>query len=390
MQTPGISRITRAGLGDFATTYQGRQQPVVITDLFDGQPIRALDSLAAIRTLLGDEPVRMRPNYIETSRRSLLDFLRGRPVNIAGESREGTMNDFLELAAREPAKNWIVTESPTSPAILKDLDLSIIGVNDTVSGYGNPGQVPPTTANAMTFLANAGNASDLHTDWDGRDVLLYQAVGRKRVTLFPPGAAPRLLPIEIFSTVQLNGMPEAQRAAFVQSLGGYDFVLELGETVFMPAFFWHHLEYIDQGMSFNFRFGGSSDAQVMHLLTHYHRDMYTQNLWAAFVREPDVPEHRAVMARLSAAYDADYANPRAKYRALSARAADEYRTLFGARDEAAPHTWIHCGELFDGLLHFTYLRPNPSWSKFKQWSWIQSERCRALIRRLAYRVAYWM
>ena len=34
---------------------------------------------------------------------------------------------------------------------------------------------------------------------------------------------------------------------------GYDFILEHGDTLFMPAGYWHHMEYLDSGFAMSLR-----------------------------------------------------------------------------------------------------------------------------------------
>src|SRR5258708_35700848 len=88
------------------------------------------------------------------------------------------------------------------------------------------------------FMANRGNASDLHTDWDGRDVLLYQLFGRKRVVLFPPDAAPKLHPIDIFSTLPLSEMDDLERRPLITHAGGVEHLLMPGHAICMTRVWW--------------------------------------------------------------------------------------------------------------------------------------------------------
>lgn len=388
MKETAITRLSKHDLNGFQQTYQARQQPIVVTDLFVGKLISKLNSIDKVKSVLGTESVQMSPNYVNISQKSIANYYRGKKVEYAGKSREVKFDDFFDIASKEPDKNWIITESPTPECILDDLDLGVLGVEKIASGYGGPKKRELTTARSLMFFTNAGNASDLHTDWDGRDVVLYQSSGVKRVTLFPPEAAMYLMPIDIFSTVKLNGMPERERQGLVESLGGYDFLLYPGEAVYMPAFFWHHLEYVEQGLSFNFRFGGTTDPDVLFLSVSYHRDMYIQNLLAKFFRDSQSESHREAIVKLCEAYHRPYSTPKTKYRVLTKLGREIYYQV--CHQSPKYFTWINCNDFLDGALHFRYLQPDPEWGRFKKVTWVYGERLRSYIRKIAYRLADWV
>lgn len=393
MKETDITRLSQHDLNDFQQIYQAEQQPIVITDLFADKTISKLDSIDKVKDILGTESVVMRRNYIDAAKKSIINYFQGKKAALPGEARKIDFNDFFEISSKEPDKNWIITGSPTPESIIDDLDLGALGVEKIASGYREPRYaVPekgePVTARSLMFFANAGNASDLHTDWDGLDVVLYQASGIKRVTLFPPEAAMYLMPINIFSTVKLNGMPEKERQGLVESLGGYDFLLHPGEAVYMPAFFWHHLEYVEQGLSFSFRFGGTADPDVLFLLDFCHRDVYTQNLLAKFVKDSQSESHRQAIIKLCEAYHRPYSTPKAKYRELTALSRKLYHQI--CHQSPKFYTWISYTDFLDGLLLLTYLRPDPKWNRFKKATWIYREKLRSYIRKMVFRLAHWI
>jgi hypothetical protein len=86
-------------------------------------------------------------------------------------------------------------------------------------------------------------------------------MGRKRVLLFPYEQQHRLYrkPFEVLSLAdfsryyQNNGKPDYEKFPALKLADGYDFILEHGDTLFMPAGYWHHMEYLDSGFAMSLR-----------------------------------------------------------------------------------------------------------------------------------------
>ena len=89
-------------------------------------------------------------------------------------------------------------------------------------------------------------------------ILHTQFMGKKRVLLFPHQEQHKLYrkPWEVLSMADYahyydkfdyENFPAAKLAK------GYEVVLEHGDTLFMPAGFWHHMEYIDSGFAMSLR-----------------------------------------------------------------------------------------------------------------------------------------
>jgi hypothetical protein len=361
-----------------------RGQPAVITGLFRGHPLTELTGPEAVRARLGTLPVMMGPNYIDAQLDNIRNFLSGSPAPIQLGKRPGTLGEYLDLVAREPATRWLVSEQPTPAALLEGLDLSPLGVSAVEGGYGSPFDADAATkARSLTFAANRDNASDLHTDWDGRDVVLFQLFGRKRIVLFPPHAAPLLHPIDIFSTLRLGGMDDAERRRLLAYAGGVEHVLQPGEGMFMPAFWWHHVDYLDLAMSVSFRFGGVRDPDALALLRGFHRDRHMQGIMAG-VRDPARAEAcRAAARRLREAVAAPAPNALARYRAMRALAAELHRGTWPGGVLPHPEPVIAVEEMLDGALCAFYRRPPAG--RVAAWRERAGDALRRLGRRLASR-----
>lgn len=113
----------------------------------------------------------------------------------------------------------------------------------------------------MLFVGGAGSITHMHFDIDLSHILHTQFMGRKRVLLFPYEQQHRLYrkPFEVLSLAdfsryyQNNGTPDYQKFPALKLANGYDFILEHGDTLFMPAGYWHHMEYLDSGFAMSLR-----------------------------------------------------------------------------------------------------------------------------------------
>ena len=93
---------------------------------------------------------------------------------------------------------------------------------------------------------------------DMTHILHTHFLGRKRVLLFEFEEGKKLyhLPWTVQSLVNFEkyyrGLDTSQYPA-LNYLRGYETIMEHGDTLFMPAGYWHHMEYIDSGMALSLR-----------------------------------------------------------------------------------------------------------------------------------------
>ena len=52
---------------------------------------------------------------------------------------------------------------------------------------------------------------------------------------------------------QNSGNPDYEKFPALKYAIGYDLILNHGDTLFMPAGYWHHMEYIDSGFAMSLR-----------------------------------------------------------------------------------------------------------------------------------------
>jgi hypothetical protein len=101
----------------------------------------------------------------------------------------------------------------------------------------------------------------MHFDIDLSHILHTQFGGRKRVLMFPFEEQRKLYrkPFEVLSLADFshyyhnNGTPDYSKFPALKLAEGFDFILEPGDTLFMPAGYWHHMEYLDSGFALSLR-----------------------------------------------------------------------------------------------------------------------------------------
>lgn len=110
----------------------------------------------------------------------------------------------------------------------------------------------------MLFVGGEGSVTHIHFDIDMSHILHTQFMGRKRVLLFPFEEQYKLYrkPWEVLSIADFtnyNDKFDYENFPATKLARGYEVILEHGDTLFMPAGFWHHMEYIESGFAMSLR-----------------------------------------------------------------------------------------------------------------------------------------
>lgn len=104
------------------------------------------------------------------------------------------------------------------------------------------------------FFGGKDTAARMHYDMDMSNVLHTHFGGRKRVVLVAPEYSELLyrLPFNTYSLVDVHN-PDYKNYPALQLVKGYDFILEPGDSLFMPGGYWHHMTYLGGGFSISYR-----------------------------------------------------------------------------------------------------------------------------------------
>ena len=107
----------------------------------------------------------------------------------------------------------------------------------------------------FSFFGCQGSTTPLHYDIDMGDVLHTVVRGRRRVRLFPPSASVALYrhPCTVRSYVDLDDTNGGDRFPARELGEGIEVVLEAGDTLYMPAGWWHEFHYLEAGVGVSLR-----------------------------------------------------------------------------------------------------------------------------------------
>lgn len=291
MAAKEIARISKPDAKRFLHDYVRTRTPVIITDLFAGQPIDRIRTRKDASAAFGGVPLHVQTEYA-----------------VAASSPESateatmTFDEYWAHVQAKPDTALLCTEYEIPAKIMQMFRLPDFCLADDLHEpeiLAMPRKYGDHDLSSNVFVANQGNRAHLHFDGDHRQVLLHQLFGRKQVLLFQPEACVDLRTgagAPWSSGVYLEHMSDQERLDFAAEVGGYHAVLEPGETIYMPALIWHYLGYIDDAMSFNLRFKRNRFGRFL-CVDNFHRDSYIQNIGSRLASgSGDTGEHAAVSA----------------------------------------------------------------------------------------------
>lgn len=233
-----IARVTRS---EFSAGFFEKDQPAIITDALNDWPIAE----------------RWTPAYLagvaQTQRVTLSTSSDGRyrfdPSHDGAKSHafDTAEVDFGAAAARmleDDGGDHIYVMQQSIPDVLPEL-LDNLVVPEWIAG-----QHP-----AINLWFGRRTTTQLHFDYSNN--FFAQLYGAKQFTLFAPDDSTRLYPYHHatatahISYVDLNAPDLARYPEFAQATP-VQFTIHPGELLYMPAFWWHHVQAADVAVSVNF------------------------------------------------------------------------------------------------------------------------------------------
>jgi len=215
-------------------------EPVVIKDLSKNWPAYTKWNWDYFKQLVGDQRV---PLYNNVKSDAYT------PINTADDYK--TFGEYIDMISQGPAgwRIFLFNIFDHAPQLIEDFTWPEHLMKGFVKKY------------PMLFTGGATSITHMHFDIDLSHILHTQFGGRKRVLMFPFQEQRKLYrkPFEVLSLADFshyyhnNGTPDYTKFPALKLAEGFDFILEPGDTLFMPAGYWHHMEYLDSGFALSLR-----------------------------------------------------------------------------------------------------------------------------------------
>ena len=225
---------------DFRNNYYLPGKPVVIKQLAHQWPAYHKWNWDYFKKMVGDKRVGLYNNVKSDAYT---------PINTADDYK--TFGEYIDMIRKGPAgwRIFLYNIFDHAPELVKDFTWPEQYMKGFVKKY------------PMLFTGGASSITHMHFDIDLSHILHTQFAGKKRVLLFPFEEQHKLYrkPFEVLSLADFsnyykgNGTPDYEKFPALKLAKGYEVILDHGDTLFMPAGYWHHMEYLESGFAMSLR-----------------------------------------------------------------------------------------------------------------------------------------
>jgi hypothetical protein len=240
MQLQAVPTFENIEPDTFQKEFYTQQKPVVIKYLSRQWPAYSKWNWNYFKELVGEKKVGLY-NNIKSDAYT--------PINTADDYK--TFGEYIDMISMGPAgwRIFLFNIFDHAPQLINDFTWPQHLMKGFVKKY------------PMLFVGGASSITHMHFDIDLSNILHTQFIGRKRVLLFPHEEQHKLYrkPYEVLSLADFsnyyknNGIPDYEKFPALKLAKGYEVILEHGDTLFMPAGCWHHMEYLDSGFAMSLR-----------------------------------------------------------------------------------------------------------------------------------------
>lgn len=241
MQLRPVDVVDTISAEDFKNHYYLPKKPLIIKNLAKQWPAYEKWNWDYFKELVGNKKVGLYNNVKSDAYT---------PINTADDYK--TFGEYIDMIRSGPAgwRIFLFNIFDHAPQLINDFTWP----EELMKGY--------VKKYPMLFTGGETSITHMHFDIDVSHILHTQFCGRKRVLLFPFEEQHKLYrkPFEVLSMADFSHYYDAQKSKIdfekfpaLKKANGYDLTLEHGDTLFMPAGFWHHMEYLDSGFAMSLR-----------------------------------------------------------------------------------------------------------------------------------------
>jgi len=234
MKLKPVNSISDIAPGDFVRDYLRKGLPVVIRDFVSrGSPCWQKWNYDYFKKIAGDERVDVYGREEDS-----MGYVASPPVG------RMSFGEYLDKISSEPTqlRLFLFNLLKIRPELKKH-----VVYNDVTGGKVLQG-LP------FMFFGGEGSATRNHIDIDMSHVFITQFQGKKRIWLFPNNQSDLMykLPYNFHSIANLKSSSLEEFPA-LKYLDGYEAVIGPGDTLYMPAGWWHYIQYETEGYSISVR-----------------------------------------------------------------------------------------------------------------------------------------
>ena len=241
----GIDRVEGITREEFQKKYMKPQKPVIIKHFYGADsPIYTKWTFEYFRKELGDLEVGVFDK--EGTKRKDDRSYKGAPVKMK-------FSEYLDMVQAGPTSKRLFLFNVFKHKKELFNDFEFPNVADKVLKF-----IP------MAFFGGEGAVTRIHRDMDNSNVFLTELSGTKRVVLFDPKYSDLLYryPFSTHTSIDINN-PDYEKFPGLKKVVGYDCTINAGDTIFMPAGWWHHIEYKSAGIGFAIRSLGPTMSDLL-------------------------------------------------------------------------------------------------------------------------------
>lgn len=232
LQFRPVPRVENLSNEQFKSEYLIPNRPVVFKDLSKDWKARTLWTPEFFLSQYGDQPVKVYDSNFGTPGKKYMSNL-----------KTMRLGDYLTqmLTGKTTLRLFLYNMIKVAPELKEHVKL-------------------PTFSNGFSknfmfmFFGAQGSITQMHYDIDLSHVFHTAFTGRKRFYLYPPSESKKLYrhPFTIRSYVDVLNPDFEQYPKLKDTLGDY-VELEPGETLFIPAGYWHHVVYDEASIALSLR-----------------------------------------------------------------------------------------------------------------------------------------
>src|SRR5450432_4336810 len=241
MQLLAVDRVEEISPEDFKRNYFDPLKPLVMKRLAKKWPAYSKWNWDFFKAVVGDVKVGLYNNVKSDAYT---------PVNTADDYMK--FGEYIDMIRKGPSewRIFLFNLFEHAPSIIKDFNWPEQYSKSFVKKF------------PMLFTGGQGSVTHMHFDIDLSHIFHTQFLGKKRILLFPHEEQHKLYrkPWEVLSLVNFEKYYDSKknqidydRFPALRLAKGYDLILDHGETLFMPAGYWHHMEYIESGLAMSLR-----------------------------------------------------------------------------------------------------------------------------------------